>query len=180
MPRHPPCALSSLTTRIECSRSPLPGSGPTSGIQLRPESSPASAPAPFRTVRFVPSHPFPDAWDLSSPGRVSRRARRSSLFIRSRSCGLTRKNRLLSLGRTLPAPVLRTDAFGILSRCQLPRPNCQGTKRAVGTPAYGTTYWRLVSLSWTEVRLAASETTQRTGPQPTTPGLIAPPKQRNR
>ena len=35
-----------------------------------------------------------------------------------------------SLGRTLPVPALRTGTFGILSRCQLPRPNCQRTKRA--------------------------------------------------
>ena len=35
-----------------------------------------------------------------------------------------------SLGRTLPVPALRTGTFGILSRCQLPRPNCQRTKQA--------------------------------------------------
>jgi len=145
-----------LTTRIECSRNPSRGSRPTSGIQLRPESSPASAPAPLRTVRLFPSHPLPDAWERVFPGRVRRRDEGSSLFIRSRFGGVIRRTRLLSLGRTLPASVLRTDAFGILSRCQLPRPNCQRTKRAVGTSACGATHWRLVSLSWTEVRLDAS------------------------
>ena len=57
-PRHPPCALCSLTTRIECSRSDWNFRTRHFGdikseFKLRPESSPASAPAPFRTVTLT-------------------------------------------------------------------------------------------------------------------------------
>ena len=77
-------------------------------------------------------------------------------LFRSPALRMNRTARLLSLGRTLPESRLRRVPFGILSRCQLPRPNCQRTKRAVGASACGATHWRLVSLSWTEVRLDAS------------------------
>jgi hypothetical protein len=43
---------------------------------------------------------------------------------------VARAKRSSSLGRTLPESRLRRLPFGILSRCQLPRPNCQRTKRA--------------------------------------------------
>ena len=63
-PRHPPCALCSLTTRIECSRRPTligPSEtnssrfnyGPSACLALdSPGSSPASAPTPSRAVTY--------------------------------------------------------------------------------------------------------------------------------
>ncbi len=61
---------------------------------------------------------------------------------RGLSPAVTRAKWPSSLGRTLPESRLRRLPFGILSRCQLPRPNCQGTKRAddaTHTSVHGTT-----------------------------------------
>ena len=55
-------------------------------------------------------------------------------LFRSPAPRITRTTGLLSLGRTLPESRLRRLPFGILSRCQLPRPNCQRTKRADDVP----------------------------------------------
>lgn len=55
-------------------------------------------------------------------------------LFRSPALRIARTTKLLSLGRTLPENRLRRLSFGILSRCQLPRPNCQRTKRADDVP----------------------------------------------
>ena len=84
-------------------------------------------------------------------------------LFRSPALRIARMTRLLSLGRTLPESRLRRLPFGILSRCQLPRPNCQGTKQAgsasstVGSrpcPRAADPVWgfRSRALPWTEVR----------------------------
>ena len=77
MPRHPPCALSSLTTRIECSRMtqaklPWPVIHGTDLEFHLPnlESSPASAPAPSEVVTFLAASPHL----LSRSSRLMRHA----------------------------------------------------------------------------------------------------------
>jgi hypothetical protein len=97
MPSHPPCALCSLTTRIECSRT------------------------------NTDSRTTPPSW---SPRRGNDCSRSCILISVTRTPPIAGRVacRKSSLGRTLPETGLRPGSFGILSRCQLPRPNCQGTK----------------------------------------------------
>jgi len=77
-----------------------------------PGSSPASAPAPSRAVTY---------FSLRASDR---------LLTHVRQAAASR----LSLGRTPPGPRLEnTIRSAFFSRCQLPRPNCQRTKRADDT-----------------------------------------------
>ena len=79
-----------------------------------------------------------------------------------------RTTELLSLGRTLPESRLRRLSFGILSRCQLPRPNCQRTKRAAEatrTSVHGTPTAR--DCHGQRFAPAAKRSAIRTGPRPT-------------
>jgi hypothetical protein len=99
MPRHPPCALSSLTTRIE-----------------RSQTSHESFESSIATLDFG------SAW----PGLCCQRTfqpatpRNQRYFL------------ALRLGRTLQGRAETTRPVGILSRCQLPRPNCQRSLRVPG------------------------------------------------
>ena len=118
-PSHPPCALCSLTTRIECSRSRM-----TSG--LRRQSSRFNYGPSTSSVLDMP-------WIIAGkrrphPGSNVFLAACSAIAILTEASKTIASR--LSLGRTLPGVRLRTDPFGILSRCQLPRPNCQRTKQA--------------------------------------------------
>ena len=91
-------------------------------------------------------------------------------LFRSPALRMNRTARLLSLGRTLPESRLRRLPFGILSRCQLPRPNCQRTKRAdeaTRTPVHGTPTAR--DCHGQRFAPAATLSAIRTGPRPTTP-----------
>ena len=90
-------------------------------------------------------------------------------LFRSPALRIDRTTRLLSLGRTLPESRLRRLPFGILSRCQLPRPNCQRTKRAdeaTRTSVHATSTAR--DCHGQRFAPAATLTAIRTGPRPTT------------
>ena len=115
-----------------------------------PGSSPASAPAPSRAVTY---------FSLRASGHPPTEV------------GKTDASRL-SLGRTPPGACLEnTNPSAFFSRCQLPRPNCQGTKQAARMRQYAVRTARV--LSWTEVH---SGRRRQTLPQPTETGLN--PRQR--
>ena len=140
MPSHPPCALWSLTTRIECSRT-----------SLDPNV-------------LLPDHRIA----FHGRGKLSPALTILALFG-SPALRIARTTRLLSLGRTLPESRLRRLPFGILSRCQLPRPNCQRTKRAdeaTRTSVHGTPTAR--DCHGQRFAPAATLSAIRTGPRPTT------------
>jgi len=120
-PRHPPCALCSLTTRIECSRKPT-CAGPSEAISSRFNYGPSTS--------WVLDMPWIIAGKRADPiqgSNVFLAACSRQPFGRSQKTAASR----LSLGRTPPGSRLENairSAF--FSRCQLPRPNCQRTKQA--------------------------------------------------
>ena len=96
MPRHPPCALGSLTTRIECSLSNLLQAARNLG------------PSPSRSMI----------------GRTVQNVTSRSQFLAGYHWQPTR-NCLPWENAAETRSLTGTSSIDILSRCQLPQPNCQ-------------------------------------------------------
>lgn len=165
MPRHPPCALSSLTTRIECSQH-----NKTTDDQ-RPKANELHSKQNASRFNYSPPDHCQQARQL--PGVVT------YLFsLRTRDDAKKLQRVTLEPWENAASTPSKDGTHGIHSRCQLPRPNCQRTKQAdrnktddptreppASRPAHDLLRQ---SLPWTEVRREKKDLSlfPRTGPQP--------------